>query len=101
MLHSAVLPLLLGESSAFFAFAAVVAGFLGIVGASAGFVAGQLPGLRRPVRLVVSATVTLVTTLAISSLPGLIGGVERAIFVTVAVVGALGLIEWERSRTTP
>ena len=88
----------MGSGTAFLAFAALVAGGIGLVGSILGVVAAGLLPTGRIGRVIAADALAFVTTLAIGSLPGLIGGLGRAVFVSVAVVCTLVLTEWLRNR---
>ena len=98
LLHSVVLPLAMGSGTAFLTFAALLAGGIGLAGSCAGVVAARLLPIGRVGRIISAGAVTFAATLAIGSLPGLIGGLGRAVFVSVGVVCALALIEWLQGR---
>jgi len=97
--HTAVSSLATGDDSGFFVFTAALAGGIGLFGSAVGFAAGQITRLGRLGRLAVTAASTFAATLAVSSIPGVIGGLGRALFVTAAAAGVLAFIEWQRSRS--
>lgn len=99
LLHSVILPLAQGSGTAFIAFAAVLAAGIGLVGSLAGVAAAWLLPTGKIGRVAAAGVLAFGATLVVGSLPGLIGGLGRATFVSVAVTCTLIVTEWIRKRS--
>lgn len=98
LMHSVLLPLAFGSGTAFIAFAAMLAAGIGLIGSLVGVAGAWLLPTSKAGRVLAAGTLTFVATLAVGSMPGLIGGLGRAVFVSVAVVCTLILAEWLQNR---
>lgn len=99
-LYVIVVVIASGDDASFLAFGLALASGIGLVGSAIGFVLARLVRTSRAGRVAVAGVSTFLATLAVGSLPGLIGGGGRAVVVAAAATGALALIEWRQSRTT-
>ena len=89
-----------GEEAFFLGYFLFLVSGMGLIGSAIGFLLARLVPTSRVARVAVAGTCTFLTTLALWSSPGLLGGFAGATVVAAGAAGALALIEWRQFQRT-